>query len=327
MTTQIEDLIARQLQERKERLEGAVSKSNRPDEIGRLIRDIDRALDKISNGEYGLCETCHDSIETETLAADPLARYCIEHLSAAERHALERDLSLARQIQTGLLPRKNIPLPGWLSAYHYEPYGEVSGDYLDIIFPDNDLESFLFVIGDVSGKGIAASMLMSQLHATFRTLAGIGLSIDLLTERANRIFCGASLSTHFATLVSGIAHRDGEVRVVNAGHCPPIVLRSTGTEVIASSGLPLGITCDGIYKTESFRLEKGESLILYTDGLSEATGISGGMYGEDRLRKVLSGHAGDPPDALTFACLKDLDLFAGSGRRADDLTLLALRRG
>ncbi len=326
MANLIEGMFARQLEERKERLEEAAARAADPGQLIDLIRDVDRALEKLSGGTFGLCETCHEAIEPERLALDPLTRYCVDHLSEHEQRALERDLELAHQIQTRLLPGKDLALPGWKCAYHYEPSGQVSGDYCDIIPSPDDRGSFYFIVGDVTGKGIAASMLMSQLHAMFRTLVGTGLQLSRLMERINHLFCEASLTTHFATLVCGLARGDGKLEIANAGHCLPLLMRDGKVGALSTSGLPLGVSCDGKYDTQNIRLAGGEALLLYSDGLTESTGNSGTMYGEERILRLFEGLAHASPQELVAACIGDLNDFTGGARRSDDLTLMALRK-
>lgn len=326
MTNRVEDIFAKQLHERRKRLEEATARTGKSEELSHLLRDVDRALDKIDNGTYALCEICKESIEPERLTADPLVRYCLDHLTSTEQRALEMDLELARQIQTGLLPKKDLFLPGWENAYHYEPSGPVSGDYCDIIVSNAEDGTFFFVVGDVTGKGIAASILMSQLHATFRALSATGLPLNQLMERANRIFCEASLITHFATLVCGVADSDGEIEISNAGHCLPLALRSEWVDRFPSSGLPLGITCEGKYSTEKTHIGHGEMLLIYTDGLSESMSGTGERYGDERAAKLLKSRGSIPPSKLISAYLDDLNAFSSDRRRSDDLTMLALRR-
>src|SRR6266567_2405187 len=146
---------------------------------------------RLERGTFGLCETCHDTIEAERLLADPLMRFCLDHLTQDEQRALESDLSLAARIQRRLLPEPGVELAGWEVRYHYQPAGMVSGDYCDLLQTNNGL---LFLLGDVSGKGVAASMLMSHLHATFRSLAEAGLPLERMVEDANRIFCESTLA-------------------------------------------------------------------------------------------------------------------------------------
>lgn len=326
MATQIEDIFSTQLHERRKRLQQVADVQKPSDELNRLLRDVDRALEKITNGTFGLCEICKESIEPDRLTADPLVRYCLDHLTSSEQKALERDLELARQIQAGLLPKKGLALPGWQNAYHYEPSGPVSGDYLDIIGSNADDGSFFFVVGDVTGKGIAASILMSQLHATFRALTVTGLPLNELMERANHIFCEASLITHFATLVCGLANRDGEVELCNAGHCLPLTFQGDRVDTFPSSGLPLGIACDAKYTTETIQLRHGDGLVIYTDGLSESMDESGKQYGEERILNLLKSKRALSPAELVSAYLSDLNSFAPRKPRFDDLTLMALRR-
>lgn len=326
MGNPIESMILQQLQDRKDRLREAIAESPNARHLVHLLQDVDAALEKVSNGTYGLCETCNDTIEVDRLFADPLVRNCLAHLSAPEQRALERDLDLAYQIQAALLPKRDLVLPGWGSAYHYEPAGPVSGDYCDTIVTENNQDSFYFMVGDVSGKGIAASMLMSQLHATFRTLAGTGMPLDQIVERANRTFCEATLVTHFATLACGLANNSGEIEICNAGHCLPLIVRQGKVERLPSSDLPLGIFCGGQYHSQRTKLDHGESLVLYTDGLSETMNGSGEQYGEERLMKLLTENPSLPPSGLVSASLNDLGIFSDSSRRMDDLTIVVLQR-
>ncbi len=326
MAAQLDGIFANQLHERRRKLEEATTRTGKSDELTRLMRDVDRALEKIDKGTYGLCEICKDSIEPDRLTANPLVRYCLDHLTSTEQHALESDLELARQIQTGLLPKRELVLRGWENAFHYEPSGPVSGDYCDIILPNGGDGNFYFIVGDVTGKGIAASILMSQLHATFRALTATDLPLSELMERANRIFCEASLITHFATLVCGVANLNGDVEISNAGHCRPLVLRGTELETVPPSGLPLGIACDAKYSTSKLKLRQGELLFVYTDGLSESVGKGGDRYGDERVSNLLRSGGATTPGELIARYLSDLDGFSCYGRRSDDLTLLVLRR-
>ncbi len=318
-------MFAERLSERKRRLEDVVSRSDNPDDIRQLLQDVDRALDKIGKGTYGLCEKCSEPIEMDRLNVDPLLRYCLDHLSASEQRALESDLNLARDIQTGLLPKKGIALPGWQSAFHYEPLGPVSGDYCDIILNEAQ-DSFFFIVGDVTGKGVAASILMSQLHAMFRTLAQSGFPLSEIMGRANRIFCEASLSTHFATLVCGLATQNGNVEICNAGHCYPIVVRKNSIETVSSTGLPLGVACDSKFTTTALTLGRNDRIVVYTDGLSESTDKTGEQYGEARLKTLLRTSQVSFASEVLTTSLGDLRNFLGNVKGDDDLTVLVLQK-
>src|SRR5258705_6909181 len=179
----------------------------------------------MDEGTFGICETCHESVEKERLLNDPLVRFCLDHLTREEQRALESDLELAARIQQGLLPPPELSAAGWHVRYHYEPAGPVSGDYCDVLESDGGL---LFLFGDVSGKGVAASMLMSHLHATFRSLARAGLPLERMVEDAIRIFCESTLAGEFATLVVVRVAHDGSVEFVNGGHLPVLHIHGDG---------------------------------------------------------------------------------------------------
>lgn len=239
---------------------------------------------------------------------------------------LEQDLDLAFQIQEKLLPEQNLSVGGWSTAFHYEPAGPVGGDYCDLIIPREQDESLLFLLGDVSGKGVAASMLMAHLHALFRSLIKDDIMVAQLVEQANRLFCEATMLTHFATLVCGLAKPSGEIEICNAGHCLPLLVRGDGIERLPSTGLPLGMFCAGQYSTESVKLAPGNSLFLYSDGLSEARNTSNIHYGEERLSSLISKKRADSPQELIDVCLNDLISFQSGAPKTDDLTMMVVRR-
>jgi sigma-B regulation protein RsbU (phosphoserine phosphatase) len=298
--------IRSELLDRRQRLKLASETLPDRGQIIELLREVDLALERVSDGSYGLCESCHDTIEEDLLKSDPLARFCIDHLTPKEQQALQQDLDLAARVQGELLPRRGLRTDGWDVSYHYEPLGPVSGDYCDVLQSD---DSFFFVLGDVSGKGVAASMLMAHLHAIFRSLATDRIPLDKLVERANRVFCESTLSYHYATLVCGRAFKSGETEVVNAGHLPGLVLTKHCVKTLEATGLPVGIFCSGEYSVAKLKLEPGDSLLLYTDGLSEARDHADQEYGTERLSTLFAGSGGDSSDRIIESCLKDLGNF------------------
>ncbi len=324
MVTAIEPLLREQLIERRQRLEDAANGFQRPAELTRLLVEVDTALNRMDLGTYGLCEVCHDPVESERLIADPLTRVCLDHLSPRQQRALEDDLELASQIQNGLLPKATQKIDGWEVAYHYEPAGPVSGDYCDLISGED--QSLHFVLGDVSGKGVAASMLMAHLHAMFRTLCSINLPLDQMVERASRVFCESTLPTQYATLACGRASTSGEVEICNAGHLPPLLIQDGSVTSIAATGLPVGVFCSESFTVNKVRMSKGDTLFLYTDGLSESLDATGSEYGAERLAQLLNQNNHLPPDAIVSLCRQELRTFAGGLPPRDDLTLMAIRR-
>lgn len=309
--------------EKRERLRAA-ARSISAEYVSDLLAEIDDALRRIDNGSYGICEECHDTIEAEHLAQNPLARFCLSHLDEEQRRAHEQDLELATQIQWKLLPATDAAAGNWRTHYRYQPAGAVGGDYCDIV-PAGDSGSLFFALGDVTGKGIAASLLMAHLSAIFRSLLSLELPLDELMVRANRLFCESTPTTHYATLVAGRAGESG-VSLCNAGHCRPLIVRHDRTESIDSTGLPLGLFCTARYDVRHVALERGESLVLYSDGVIEAQGPNGELYGEERFIQLLRDAVERDAAAMADAALADVAGFQSGGPQADDITLLIVRR-
>lgn len=309
--------------ERRMRLVAAAG-SVPADYLTDLLAEVDAALEKIDNGRFGLCESCHDPIEEDRLERNPLVRFCLAHLNAKEQRAHEQDLELATQIQTRLLPARDIAIGGWVTHYRYEPAGVVGGDYCEIV-PSGDGRSLFFAVGDVAGKGVAASLLMAHLSAILRSLLSLDLPLTETIARANRLFCESTPATHYATLAAGRTTQDG-VDLCNAGHCRPVLLRHDGTDRIEATGLPLGLFCDDRYTARHIRLEPGDSLVLYSDGITEAQDAQGRTYEEERLIQSLCCHAERDAIAVADGVLRDVARFRDTTPPQDDLTLLIVRR-
>jgi sigma-B regulation protein RsbU (phosphoserine phosphatase) len=313
-----------QLVGRRQQLTSIAARQGGTVEIRQLIDEIDAALQRIEAGTYGFCETCADPIEPDRLLADPLTRFCLDHLTPHAQRALQQDLDMAVRIQRELLPRPERRFDGWDFAYHYQPAGPVSGDYCDLI-PGSAGELY-FLLGDVAGHGVAAAMLMSHLSALLRTLISIGLPLQQLMERTSRVFCESTLPMHYATLVCGRAEPSGEIEVCNAGHPPPLVLGRSGVERIEATGLPIGMFCTEQFASRRLRLQPGEMLLLYTDGVVEARNPGGDEYGLDRMMALVSSVDGAAPAPLVESCVRNIIAFGGSSSFADDVSVLALRR-
>jgi sigma-B regulation protein RsbU (phosphoserine phosphatase) len=147
-----------------------------------------------------------------------------------------------------------------------------------------------------------------------------------LLAKANRIFCGGTPASHFATVVCGRCGQDGQVEICNAGHCLPLHVRAGTVVAIPSTGLPLGLFAEADYEIRELTLEKGDGLVLHSDGLTEAFDAAGQQYGARRLTALLERNAVGEPAELLAAILDDLKRFRGGAPRSDDLTVMVLRR-
>lgn len=315
-------IIRDQLVFRRERLQEAMALQETT-RLAQLLESVDQALERVEAGNFGECLHCHGTVEDDRLLADPLATLCLDCLTEGQRRQLERDIELANRIQKGLLPKTDFNVPGWDVCYHYEPAGMVSGDYCDLI--DDGNGGLYFILGDVSGKGIAAALLMSNLHAMFRVLVQAHLSLCDMVQRASRVFCESTLPTQYATLVVGHATEGGEVDICNAGHPPVLLGRGGEVTRVESTGLPVGLFCEQEFTVNHTKLHPGDALVLYTDGVSETEDASGTPYGVETIQALFSKQHTSKAIDLVEACRKHVGAFRGNGPRVDDETLMVVQ--
>ena len=321
--TPVEAQLRTELEGRRERLaEVATTYPGEP--LAELLRRVDAALDRLETPDWGLCAVCRDPIESDRLEEDPLVTVCLECLSETERRALEQDLAGAARVQRALLPRSELERDGWQIAWLWEPKGAVSGDYVDLL-PEAGGGSIDLLLGDVVGKGVAASLLQSHLHALFRALAEPPRPLGEILSLANRQFSRATGLGSYATLVSGRLHGDGTLEMANAGHPRPLLADRRGVRPVEGAGLPLGLFAEADYEHRELRLAPGDTVLLYTDGWTEAA-TETSEYGVGRAAAALARSARLPLTELLTACRDDMEGFLGKAERPDDLTLLAVRR-
>jgi sigma-B regulation protein RsbU (phosphoserine phosphatase) len=326
MSPETQASLRSKLLDRRRRLESAVRDTGNPEDLVHLVQQVDAALRRMESGTYGVCTVCSTSIDDADLLRNPFMQYCLCQLDAHQQQALQNDLDLAQHIQAGLLPDQDVSVSGWHAHYRYHPVGPVSGDYCDLVAPADGSGGLYFAVGDVSGKGVAAALLMAHLSASFRSLIQVGLALPEILARQNRLLLESHLPAHYATQVIGLARKDGAVELCNAGHWPPFVLRREKVETLGASGMPIGMVGDRTYETTAIRLEPGDTLLLYTDGLIEARDRDDAEYGAARLCEVLAKNNGLAPRPLAQACLASLTQFLRGGRPTDDLSLMAIHR-
>lgn len=314
-----------ELLDRRARLALALDEAGGAADLRRLLTEVDHALERYGSETFGKCVLCGDPVGPDELAASPLARYCLCELTPERLHKLEDDLRLAWQIQSGLLPEQGLVVGDWQTHFRYAPAGHVSGDYCDLVVRDSD-GSLFFMIGDVVGKGVAASVLMAHLHALLRSLVGSGRELAGMVEEANRLFGRSSGPGRYATLVVGRALADGDIEICNAGHVPPLLLRGGEAQRLEAHGFPVGMFEASPYRAQRLQLQPGETLFLYTDGIIEARNCRHGELGVDGLAAALQAAAQATPAALAARCLQAVAAHRGGTEQEDDLTMLVVRR-
>ncbi|HEX8766291.1 MAG TPA: PP2C family protein-serine/threonine phosphatase [Candidatus Acidoferrum sp.] len=250
-------------------------------------------------------------------------------LELADKVTMKRDLEIAREIQTWLVPSQAPEVAGADIAFATRPQNSVAGDYYDAFYPDpENREKLVVVIADVAGKSVPAALLMATLQASLRTIAGEGVPVAELVTRLNRYASAYSLDGRRFTTAVLAEYEPASRRLtyVNAGHNAPILRRENGTlEKLETGGLPLGIKVDAAYRTASLELRAGDALILFTDGVIEAFNESGEEFGNERWLATIRGL----PDWNGLQSLRYLmervDQFVGTTRQADDITCLVFR--
>jgi sigma-B regulation protein RsbU (phosphoserine phosphatase) len=235
------------------------------------------------------------------------------------------ELEIAANVQQKLFPRKQRRLESLDYAGHCIPAREVGGDYYDFLeMPGSTIG---FVLADVSGKGVPAALLMANLQACFRSQAPHSLERPSeVLSTVNRHFFDSTAAERFATLVfASYDDRTRKIRYVNCAHCPPILLRATGElEMLQPTATMLGAFANWKCTESATELRAGDTLLLYSDGVTEAGAETGDEFGEDRLIHALRVNQFQPADALVQAIVDEVNEFSGAAR-SDDITVMALR--
>jgi sigma-B regulation protein RsbU (phosphoserine phosphatase) len=326
MTPMIDVAVRDVLVDRRQRLVQADRVQHQP-EIHTLVADIDAALARFERGTFGICDVCREHLDADHLEDDPLALSCREHPSAREAARLDRDLTLARRVQHALLPSAAGSITGWDYQYLYRPAGDVGGDFIDVL-PNRKTGETLVVMGDVSGKGVAASMLMSSLLATIRSLSSVGMGATELLTRVNTLFHDSTSPSAYATLAAALLRPGGETDLYSAGHWPPILRRAARSlEPLAlDAGLPIGLFPSAGYAPTRVRLQPDDTLLFYTDGAIDEDNSAGEEVSRRRLGESLTSAGGQALPALLETCLSDVTASRNGRPATDDLMLLAVRK-
>jgi sigma-B regulation protein RsbU (phosphoserine phosphatase) len=276
-----------------------------------------------------LREFTKDDLSLLTIMASQAAlRIVSTLLSAAEEkdRAIARDLSQAADIQKRMLPdqaprRKCADFAGFNAACK-----TVGGDYYGFFeYPDGKVA---LALGDVSGKGMPASLLMMQLHARVQVMAEDPGDLGSFMNKLNKATCANCPSNKFITFFFCVLDSmTGEVRYANAGHNPPIIVRADGSaEMVEGGGPVLGIVSMAQYSEDRVHVGTGDMLVLYSDGVTEANNHQYDEFGEDRLIEVLRRHRDEPASTIVDAVTKALLEFAAGAPQADDITLVVAKR-
>ncbi len=247
-----------------------------------------------------------------------------QRIEAQARERIEQELRVARLIQQTLLPQTLPDLPGWQIATHYQPAQAVGGDFYDFIYLADGRVGF--IIGDVTDKGVPAALVMATTRAILRGAAGRLLSPGEVLERTNELLCPDIPPKMFVTCLYAILDpATGRLHYANAGHDLPYWRHAAGVTEMRATGMPLGLMPGMSYEEREVRLELGDSVLLYSDGLVEAHSPTREMFGFPRLGALVGQHSGG--EALIPHLLDQLTAFTGpEWEQEDDTTLVVLQR-
>jgi len=282
-----------------------------------------------------------NQVEWQDLAfAGGLALLVLFALELADRVTMKRDLEIARDIQSWLMPAAPPQVRGVEIAFATRPANTVAGDYYDAFLrpavggyelqanPPEGSERLLLVVADVAGKSIPAALLMATLQASLHTLAALPVSLLDLVGRWNQYVCAQNLGRHrFTTgFLAELEPATGHLDYVNAGHNWPVLRHASGKiERLESGGLPLGIMTNARYECGSATIASGDLLVIFTDGLVEAEDEKEREYGEARMMEIIDKSSGRSAAEVLKQLMTSVDVFAGAARQHDDITCLILQ--
>jgi len=239
------------------------------------------------------------------------------------KHLMDEELRVARTIQQSLLPA-HLPTEGWLRAAASSMASQqVGGDYYDLVEATPDCWSA--VVADVSGKGVSSALLAGVLQGALMIIGAVQGELNQGVARLNRFLLERTGGEKYATIFYCQVERGGRVRYVNAAHCPPLVLRSSGvTAVLEATGMPVGLIEGAEYEVADTRLTPGDKLLIYTDGVTEAQDAAGAFFGVKRLHALAATHGASSAETVHDAVQTAVRDFTQGAAQSDDITLLVL---
>jgi serine phosphatase RsbU (regulator of sigma subunit) len=288
--------------------------------------DVIGALNLESDTLDAFSEADVEYLEFFAVAAAISIEKAVLHREVVEKHRIEQQLSIAKEVQLALLPVADPVLEGYDIAGMNVPTWEIGGDYFDYLpQPDGRLG---VAIADVSGKGVPAALIMATFRAALRAQRVSGVPLDATASRLNRILLDSMDSARFVTAFYGLLEpRTGALAFANCGHNPPLLLRADGPrDVLASGGPALGMWDAATFVPGTASVQPGDILVLYTDGVIEVMNAAGEIFGVDRLEQVIRGGPTGSSQRLVQAVVDATRAFCGRPGYEDDFTLVIIRR-
>ena len=290
---------------------------------------IDGSIERVETGTLGCCQVCHDTVETDLLEIDYTACVCIEHLSEEEVRHLEAQLELAQSVQRTLLPQEVPSVPGLEIAAFSRPAQIVGGDYFDFIEFGSGYHGL--AIADVAGHGVSASLHMASIHAMLHAIASVSHSPAEVVRRVHELFVHNIRFTTFVTFFIGAFDPAAKtLTYCNAGHNPPIVLRKERNRGgamtwLGPTGAAIGLIEEAKFGEQTIELYEGDLVVMYTDGVTEATNLQNEEFGPERLAALIRRVDPSTPREVVREVREGLEVFGEGKPLADDTTVVVCR--
>jgi sigma-B regulation protein RsbU (phosphoserine phosphatase) len=290
---------------------------------------LDTALKETADQSIGVCTICQDYVGTDLLEMDYTTHLCIDHLSTDEMEYLQSELDLAQEVHKSLMPQKAPEVPGLDFAAYSRPAQIIGGDLFDFFTFQDGAQGF--AIADVAGHGVSAGLLMASLQTALRTLVPLHHSPSEVIRRVNDLFCHNVGFTTFASVFLGSFKPATHVlSYSNAGHNPPLVIRTQAPDRppatwLRPTGAAIGLVEEATFGEGTVTLLPGDILLLYTDGVTEATNHRSEEFGPQRLAGFLQQISHQPARDLVHSLRDELQEFTEGLPLADDTTIVVCR--
>lgn len=276
-------------------------------------------------GRITIASTGSENMILETKILGGLIILFVLMLELKDKLLAKTELEGGRKVQKALLPDENPEISGWKVWLYSRPANEVCGDLVDYL---NVSETHIgLTMADVAGKGLSAALMMSKLQSTIRAIANDKDTLSKLAKDINHIFHRDSLPSLFASMLYiQVTPNKGNLKYVNAGHLPPLILKGDTIKEMPKGDAAIGIIEKTKFKEQRVQLKKDEVFIVYSDGVTEATNEMGQFFGKERLLNTIKKYRDRPADKLGEAITNQVEIFTGNAPRSDDLSLIVLKR-
>lgn len=246
-------------------------------------------------------------------------------LELKDKLLAKSELRAGRSVQTALMPETEPEIPGWTAWLFTRPANDVGGDLVDFIKLSET--NFGLSIGDISGKGLGAALLMAKLQATLRAIVIENMPLEALGSKLNEIFYRDTMKNSFASLAYiELCTDKNKLRIMNAGHIPPIIIGEGELKELKKAAPALGIMAEANFQEQAAELEPGEIIFFFSDGLTEARDENGNFLGEERLKRILKKYSKLEPRRLGERIVDFIESFTGNSHYHDDLSMIILKR-